>query len=199
MRTRAVLVLVAVFVFAFSGMAQALMVDTYDWVGEGSTPLARVTTVYYSAAEISGSSLDLTPGINDNLFLYSVQNLSDGGSIQEFGVSNPDNVSAVMFNPSGWASEMQDHAYRWETESAYIAPGDTLSGFVLLAMGDRGVRTAPPYNVNQIGSIEFIDGESGEFEVFGPVTGPVAVPEPGSLMILGSGLLVIPLLRRRFS
>lgn len=195
MRRGKVLALAIVFASALSGSAHAVMVDTYDWVGEGSIPLARVTTVYYSAAEISGSALDFTPGMADNLFLYSVQNLASNASIREFGVSNPDGVNGVLFSPAGWSGS-GNQAFLWQTELAAIAPDSTLSGFALFADGDRGRLTSPPYNVNQIGSIEFIDGEGGEFEIVGPVTGPVSVPEPASLAIFGMAFFGLPLLRR---
>lgn len=194
--------------------AHAVIVNTYDWSsvdGTGQTiPQVRVTEMFFTAFEIMGSKLDVTPQLYDNLFVYSVQNLSTNNGIKLFSVPNPGNVGALMFGaahqqdpcydltnctgtPIQWTSRNEGGRFIWEAPSAfdYIDPGRTLSGFEIFTVygtAERGVTDA--------GWAQFLP----DVNVYGPVSGPVvdgaAVPEPMTLLLVGSGLAGLVLMRK---
>lgn len=195
---KAVLVsLIAAVALIVAGPAGAVTMNTYDWDSGDGNGTVRVTEIFYASSEISGSALDLTPGINDNLSLYTLTNLADDKSITLFQLANPDKGTEVLYSPAGWEGTGGDAGLTWTASDAdaYINPGSALSGFELFSSaGDPALQ----YQISEIGWIEFFVGGGGSsLDMFETVSRVAAVPEPRGLLFLGVGLIVLSTLLRR--
>ncbi len=176
--------------------ALAITITTNDWsyirnVGDTGTTLFRITETFTSAAELGGS---------DNLYEYSVENLSTNLSASLFRVANPDYLARTMSGPAGWNERGGAQNFLWETFTAsnYINPGETLAGFEIYTPGLIQL-TSPPLEMNEIGWIMAFDNANNgaRVDVFGPIAPVAPVPEPATMLLLGTGLVGLAGFRKK--
>lgn len=166
--------------------ANAIIVSVNDWsyiggVDTGST-LFRVTETFTSAAELGGS---------DNLYEYSIANLSTDYTASLFRVANPDYLSRLMNGPTSWTDRGATN-FLWETSTPgdFLAPGDTLGGFELFTPGLLPELTFADFGSSGAGWIMATDSTGRRVDVFGELTrSGMSVPEPITLTLLTLGLI----------
>jgi hypothetical protein len=190
--------LMAAVLLAVAGSAKAVTMNTYDWDSGEGMGTVRVSEIFFTASEISGSALDLTPGVNDNLYLYTLTNLSGDSSITLFRLSNPDSDTAILYSPAGWEGSAGTVSPTWAASEAdaYIDPGSALSGFELFSAADS---SSLSYQISEIGWIEFFGGSSSSSLDELETATQVAVPEPLGFIFPGLGLIVFSTVRKRFA
>ncbi len=168
-----------------------------NWTGRGLLGLvalclgavpAQATIITYEVANIAGNTFE---------YSYTVENDTLATDIEQFAVyfevglfenlSTPD-------APAGWDPIViqpdpglpDDGFYDVLALFAGIAPGDTLGGFTVqadfLGAGSPG---SQPFDI--IDPLSFATIDTG----FTVPAGVIAIPEPGSLWIMGLGLLAL--------
>ena len=182
-----ILSIVAAFLLVTTFSARAVIVTVNQWsyidgIGDTGTTLFEVTETFTSAAELGGT---------ENLYEYSVRNLTSDLSARLFRVDNPDNLSRTMTGPTNWNERLGAPNFIWETANAvdYIDPGETLSGFEIRTTGLIPELTSPPFLINQIGWIEARDLEDLRVDIFGPVSHAGVVPVPAAVWLFGTALV----------
>ena len=178
---------IATLLVVTSMSANAVVVTVNNWsyikgIGDTGTTLFEVTETFTSAAELGGT---------ENLYEYSVRNLTSDLTATLFRVSNPDNLSRTMTGPTNWNERVGAPNFLWETFSTanYINPGETLSGFAIRTTGLIPELTSPPYAINSIGWILTRNPTGERIDVYGPVSHLGTVPVPAAVWLFGTALL----------
>jgi hypothetical protein len=134
-----------VFIAALSAMNSYLVQNalagpiTFSW-----EKAVQIEVTFVAEADVTGTELDKTPFIPDNLFVYSVTNPLwepeklvkvlkedpvpclppchiDPGVISAFRVADPDHFGGVILDvPEGWSGSVSDKGFVWEATEARV-------------------------------------------------------------------------------
>jgi hypothetical protein len=166
--------------------------ETYRWDHR-----VQVDVTFYPEEDVTGTALDETPGVADNLFSYTLVNLLEPMvcvppcppvEISGFRVGNPDDLFGVMFSPPGWSASIDSAGdFFWETSdpAMMIGVSQALRGFMLFSTGASG-------ESERNGLARF--GLRDPVDTSGPLSGPTSpsqAPEPSSLLLLGSSMAAL--------
>lgn len=178
-------------ILMFSSLhAAATIISVNDWSqlddfdNDVGTPLFRVTEVFTPAAENGGIY---------NRYEYQIENLTTEWTASLLSVGSVTSIGGRTYlpAPAGWNGRSV-RTNLWETQDStrFVQPGATLAGF-----GLETEELFPAIRTN-VGWILAMNSDGDRRDVFGSITQPSAVPEPGPMALIGMGMLGLVALRR---